>query len=153
MRLKKNFPYVKKIYVQSDNAKCYKISELVFAMFEIAQQNRLELLCYIHTGVQDGKGPIDGHFATAMKYISKSCAAGNNIVTPVDIVKALRVNGAVNNSIAEMVRINRTKIDAFLKKNCAIIKRLSFVKNHFEVRYYKSLNVIQVFRSCGVGSR
>ena len=152
MRLKKDFPHIKQIYVQSDNAKCYKTPELVFAMFEIAQQNGLELLCYIHTGVQDGKGPIDGHFATAMKQISKFCAAGNNIVTPVDIVNALRANGGVNNSIAEMVAINRTKIDAFLKKKCAIIKRLSFVKNHLEIRYDAFLNHVQGFRYSGVGS-
>jgi hypothetical protein len=103
-------------------------------------------------GVQDGKMPIDGHFAMAVKHISKFCAAGNNIVTPVDIVKVLRANGGVNNSVAEMVGINQTKIDEFMKKKCGIIKRLSFVRNYFKVQYNKSLNCVQGFYYSGVGS-
>lgn len=31
MRLKKDFPYIKQFYVQSDNAKCCKTPKLVFA--------------------------------------------------------------------------------------------------------------------------
>jgi hypothetical protein len=78
-------------------------------------------LRYIHTGVQDGKGPIDGHFAVAMKHVSRYCDMGNNVVTPMDIVKALRANEGVNNSVAEMVSINQKKIIAFVKKYDTVI--------------------------------
>ena len=88
MRIKKDLPCVQQIYVQYNNEKCYKTPELVFDMFEIARRNGLHILCYIHTGVQYGKGPIDGHFIAAMKHISKLCAAGNDIVTPLDIARA-----------------------------------------------------------------
>jgi len=135
MRIKSDFPHVRQIYVQSDNARCYKTPELVYGVFEIAKQNGLELLRYIHTGVQDGKGPIDGHFATAMKHVSKYCNMGNNVVTPIDIVKGLRANGGVNNSVAEMVSINRKKINEFVQTNDSVIRKLSCTKNHFEIRY------------------
>ena len=79
MRLKKDFPHIKQIYVQSDNAKCYTTPELVFAMFEIAQQNGLELLCYIHTGVQDGKGPIDGRASPMILWVKRPMANNNKI--------------------------------------------------------------------------
>lgn len=39
--LKKYFPRIMQIYVQSDNSKYYKTLALVFAMFEKAQQNGL----------------------------------------------------------------------------------------------------------------
>lgn len=91
--LKKNFSYIKQIYVQSDNAKCYKTTGSVFAMFRNVQRNGFKLLCYIRMGFQDVKGPNDGHFATAMKHISKLFATGNNIVAPLDMVRVLRDNG------------------------------------------------------------
>lgn len=114
MRFKKDIPYTKQIYFQSDITKCYKLPESVFATFEIAQRNGLELRCYMHTEDQNGKGRIDDHFVTALKHIPTFCSAGNNIVTPVAIVKALKANGGVNSSIAAMIDINRTKIDAFV---------------------------------------
>ena len=52
-----------------------------------------------------------------MKHISKFCATGNDIVNPVDIVRALRYNGGVGNYIVEMVCINQRNINAFTKKN------------------------------------
>lgn len=85
--------------------------------------------------VQDGKGPIDGNFATTMNQVSRFCAAGNSIVAPVDTVKALTAIGGVNISIAEMVCISRKKINKFGKINSKIMEKLSFFRNDLEVRF------------------
>ena len=151
MKIKKEFPHVNQIYVQSDNETCYKTPKLVFYMFEIVRRNGLHIICYIHTGFQFVKGPIDGYIATAMKHISKFCAAVNDTVTPVDIVRYQRDNGSVGNSILEMVCINQRKIDEFTRGNYALIKRVSLVRNHFKVRYDNSLKHVQGFCYSKIG--
>ena len=64
--------------------------------------------------------------------------------------RALRVNRGVGNSIAGMVCINRRKIDSFMKRNSAIIKRVSFVRNHLELRHNNSFKHVQGFRYSGI---
>ena len=59
-----------------------------------------------------------------MKHISKFCAAGNNIVTPMNTVNVLRGYVSINNSIAKMIYINQRMVYTFLIINPAIIKRL-----------------------------
>ena len=86
-----------------------------------------------------------------MRHISKFCAGGNDVVTPVDIVRALRANGGLCNSVVEMVSMNRRKIDAFTNDNFATIKRMSFVRSHFEVQYNNSLNRIESYSYSGIG--
>ena len=44
MRIKKYFPRVEQIYVQSNNVKCYKTPELVLDIIETVLRNWLELL-------------------------------------------------------------------------------------------------------------
>lgn len=75
-------------------------------MLEIERQNELGFLCCAHTEVHNGIEPIDGHFETAVKQISKFCAAGKYIVASLDILNALRGCCGALNSSAEMVAIN-----------------------------------------------
>jgi hypothetical protein len=91
-RIKNDTPYVTCVLFQSDNACCYKSSSLLYAAFIIAKQAGLKLLNFIHTGTQDGKGSIDGYFATAMRHILQFCNIVNNVVTPEEIVTALSSN-------------------------------------------------------------
>jgi hypothetical protein len=97
-------------------------------MYKIAKYHGLELVIYIHTGVQDGKGPIDGHFATAMAHVQQFCNRGNDILTPEDIVTALRSNGGVSNSLAEMVAVNRDAMQKFVALHEPIIKRCNLIR-------------------------
>ena len=128
MKINHDFPLIHQLYVQTDNEKCYKKSELILGLFLISKQHKLEIISYIHTGIQDGKGPIDGHFATSMKHVSKYCNMGNNVVTPVDIVNSLRANGGVTNCVEEMVTINRNKTEEFINKYSNVISRLESTK-------------------------
>ena len=51
-----DFPHIKSLYVQSDNSRCYKKGILILGLFLTARAHGLELLSYVHTGIQDGKG-------------------------------------------------------------------------------------------------
>lgn len=135
MRMKQDLPHVNTIYVQSDNARCYKTPGLLLGMFVVCQKHKVQIISFIHSGVQDGKGPIDGHFATAMKHVIRYVNRGNNVVTSVELIQALRSNGGVNNSVAEMVCINRTKLGEFEKQNAVVMKRLKQLDNQAETRF------------------
>ena len=50
---------------------------------------------------------MDAHFTIAMKHVSMYVAQGNDVTTPAGLVTALRGNGGLANSAAELVRINR----------------------------------------------
>jgi hypothetical protein len=134
-RIKKDTPHVTHVSFQSDNARCYTSSSMLYAAFIIAKQAGLKLVNFIHTGIQVGKGPIDGNFATAMRHILQFCNMGNNGVTPEDIVTALSTNGGVKNSVAKMISLDRDTMGLFLKKHSHITERLAPAKNHAEARF------------------
>jgi hypothetical protein len=61
------------------------------------------------------KGPIDGHFAAAMVDISIFSNMGNDVVTPIDIVQALRANGGLKNAVGDLLSLNRSKLQKNIK--------------------------------------
>jgi hypothetical protein len=122
MRMKQDLPHVNTIYIQSDNARCYKTPGLLFGMFVVCQKHNVKLISFIHSGIQDGKGPIDGHFAVGMKHVIRYVNGGNNVVTSLDLIDALRSNGGINNSIAEMVHVNCLKLEKFEEDNAVVMK-------------------------------
>ena len=84
---------------------------------------------YIRMGIQNGKGSIDAHFTIAMKRAVRYYNMVNDVVTPSYLVRALRFNGGAINSIAEMIGINRTKLQEFVTGNDEIIKNLKVEKH------------------------
>jgi hypothetical protein len=142
---------VTEISAHTDNARCYKSPQLLFGLYTVALINGLSLMHYIHAGVQDGKGAIDGHFATAMRHIMLLWYMGNDVVTPAQIVQALWANGGVNNCVAELVDINRETIDNFVSTNKVIINHLSPAKNHFDVLYDNDASTMTLFQFSGIG--
>jgi hypothetical protein len=119
-------------------------------MYNIAKYHGLELINYIHTGVQYGKGPIDG-LGTAMAHVQRFCNTGNDILTPEDIFTALRSDGGVNNILAEMVAVNRDAIQKFVALHEPIIKRLVNTKKEFEVQFDNISESLTSFQYSGVG--
>jgi hypothetical protein len=79
------------------------------------------------------------------------CNMGNDVVTPAQIVQALRANGGVNNCVAELVDINRGTIDNFVTINKVIINHLSPAKNHFDVLYDNDASTMTSFQFSGIG--
>jgi hypothetical protein len=102
---------------------------MIYDLYAIAHHHSLNIMCYIHTGPQDDKGPIDGHFATAMKHVSRFCNMGNDVVTPIDIVQAPRGNVGLNNFAADLISINRSKVQKFVEDNEDVITVLRKTKN------------------------
>lgn len=118
MRMKIDLPHVTEILIQSDNAKCYKPNELLVGLSKTVSSHGLKLLVMVHSGVQDGKGPIDGHFGTSMKHVTQYCNSGHDVATGRDIVHALQAIGGVCNSVELLVGINRSAVEEAIVQVC-----------------------------------
>ena len=153
-RITTELPHVRSLYVQSDNARCYKKGNLIVGLYRISKAYGLKLLSYVHTGIQDGKGSIDAHFATAMRHVHRYCNMGHDVVTSAELIQALRANGGVNNSVAEMIGINRTQVAKFNRDNSAIIGPLQNCGEHLEAVYESDAYVkVYEYSKYGAGKR
>jgi hypothetical protein len=151
VQIKNVLPHVRRLFIQSDNAKCYRKIELLIGMVVVADKHGLEVKRFIHSGVQDGKSPLDGHFATAMRHVSMFCDEGNDIVTPEQLVNALRCNGGVRNSITELVGINRKAMDEFLIANDAKIEQLKHLKDQSDIHFDMDAKTLCVYQYANFG--
>ncbi len=59
IKLREYFPHINAVFVQTDNARSYKAPELIYALYAITHHHSLNIKCYIHTRIQDGKGSIE----------------------------------------------------------------------------------------------
>ena len=91
-----------------------KTALLVLRLFQVSECHGFTLMCYIRMGIQNGKGSIDAHFSIAMKHVVWYCNMVNCVLTPSDLDWGLRLNGGVINSIAEIIGINRGKLQEFV---------------------------------------
>ena len=107
--------FIKRFVFYSDNAGCY-VSKLLIVMVGILNakyKGRFFVERIIHTETQDGKGPCDCHFATAMEqcyHYMKSCKRNmiTRINTPSGLAKALAWNDGIRNGIVQLVEIDRS---------------------------------------------
>ncbi len=100
-------PNVKKIIIRSDNARNYNnklipvIAPFIFLHYGI----RLER--FVHSETQDGKGPSDVHFATALRYVDKYIESlKRDVVTPKDLCDAINHGYGLRGTVAELYDVD-----------------------------------------------
>ncbi|EFX81178.1 hypothetical protein DAPPUDRAFT_102749 [Daphnia pulex] len=71
--LKKLFPRLTTIYLQSDNASCYQNTMLLVLIPYLAFTYSLCIRRCIHTETQDGKSVLDAHFARCTQKVYEYC--------------------------------------------------------------------------------
>ena len=49
IKIREHFPHINAVFVQTDNARCYKALELIYTLYVIAYHHSLKISCYIHT--------------------------------------------------------------------------------------------------------
>ena len=122
-----NLKHIKNIIVQSDGAACYQNVQLKLIAWFIAKKYGLNLERYIHTGVQDGKGQLDAHFATSMKHVMRHVVEGNNTVSPAQLVLSLSSNGGLRRTTVLLVEKNKARTIEFLKQYSEVSKQMKTV--------------------------
>ena len=150
MNIKRTMPNVTKVYVQSDNAKCYRSAFLVVGMALVAQHHNITIPRFIHTGVQDGKGPIDAHFATSNRHVVCYVNEGNNVITPYDLVKALKHGNGVNNSQVNLIHVDRTHLQSLMDANKEWIKEEN-IHHDAEITFSQDNNYLLAYDYSGFG--
>ena len=85
-----NIAQLKLVYVQSDQAKCYNSSITKVALGLLNYVKSVRVARYIHSGVQDGKGLLDAHFARARL---RTCSLGCGSFAPTGRRKSPRRRG------------------------------------------------------------
>lgn len=62
----------------------------------------------LHSKTEDGKGPADVHFATAMKHVDTYIERNKyNVVTPFELVCAINYGDGMMGCIGEMIYVNK----------------------------------------------
>ena len=122
-----------KLFVCSDNAGCYisKTMILMIGLINAKYKDKIFIERLIHTETQDGKGPCDRHFATAMQqciHFMKSSYRNKirKINTPHGLGFALAWNNGIQNSIVQLVQIDRKHLLEYsndLKPLCNKLKK------------------------------
>ena len=117
MQLKNDLPHIKKLNFQSDNTKCYQSGYLLFGLYLIFQMHGLILKSYSHSETQDGKSSIDAHFAICMRFLLLFVNMGMNIISPLELYRALCTNGGVINSVPTLFELDRTCVEELVLKH------------------------------------
>ena len=113
------FDGVQRVVLQSDQARYYSSSNLLFA---IAHLNRInsglqngmpQIVRLLHTEPQDGKGIADSFFSTAGGTMKRAVQAGANLTCAEEIVTILHdaaASGALANTSVELLQVDRSWI-------------------------------------------
>ena len=109
------YPDVKCINVQSDNAKCYQSGSLLLGMLIICDHYHIGLKSFIHTETQDGKGSIDGHFAICMKHVNSFVNTGFNVTSPRELFMALHWDGGPKSTTEVLFSVNMCRVQSLVK--------------------------------------
>lgn len=154
----KHLPHVKKIIIQSDNARCYQSGALLYGIAQINRHSTVQIIRFIHTETQDGKCSIDAHFAIAMAHILRYVAMGNNCVTPSQVVAALHANGGVQNTTAHLYLVDRdamNEIESLHASEIQIFKKyprcndVEFTSSEVRMHDYSGFPAMYVIRLNG----
>ncbi|KAI9560512.1 hypothetical protein GHT06_011445 [Daphnia sinensis] len=73
--IKKLFPHITTIFLQSDNASCYQNTVLLMLIPYLGCAHSLYIRRFIHTETQDGKSVLDAHFARSTQVVYEHCKA------------------------------------------------------------------------------
>ena len=121
VHIKEELPFITDIILQSDNAGCYHVKELLFGMLVLGIHHGLQISRMIHTETQDGKGLIDAHFAQGSHQIHRYVATTKTnqvkkVATGQDVARALGWGGGINNSSVMLVSVNSIRQDLIKKR-------------------------------------
>ena len=143
-------PHIKRVVLQSDNAKCYQGGLLALGIWILGFSDPLRNIFVqklIHTETQDGKGSIDAHFAVLMRHLITTVDEAANAATAKEVFDGLNARGGMNNVVTVLFRINRKKIQTLLDQYISSNSKLVKVTRYNEAKF--TADYIQFFAYSG----
>ena len=132
---KKNYPQVKKIYLRSDCAGCYKCSKLLQALYSLEIPD-LKIMGYIYSAPCDGKSLCDTYAAIVKHHLSKMVRNGvMDITTPRELATAIQAASGVANVVVMLGYFTNKTDDVYFQKVQKItdFNTISFEEDHIKV--------------------
>ena len=114
IQISEELPFVTNIILQTDNAKSYNSTFLLYAIHVLNvmyKHKNLSIIEFIHTEIQDGKTLLDAFFATCMKFIQNYLAVAYEdnqvakICTAKELGAALAFRGGMKNTMIQVVYV------------------------------------------------
>ena len=116
-QLHNEFDWLETVYLQSDNAGCYRGHTIIQWILILNQHLPIKIERFIHSETQSGKCIVDAHFAISTAKIKTyvQCTK-NDVVTPRDLFVSLKDLGGINNSVVQLLRCNSVWQDQLVTK-------------------------------------
>lgn len=124
LRISSGLPHIKEIALQSDNAKCYLGKELLLTLALLSRISKVKVARFTHSEAQDGKPPLDGHFARAFAWLMVWMRMGSSALTAAQIAAGLKNGGGSPSSIAQLESIGVEKADGLFSALGPMAKKL-----------------------------
>ena len=131
---KKNYPDVKRVYIRSDNAGCYKTNKLIQALYSL-EIDDLTIMGYVYSAPCDGKSVCDTYAAIIKHHLAKMVSSGiMDITKPEELAKAITAAAGIANVVV-MIGSFSFENDIYFKKIDKItdLNTVYFRKNYIRV--------------------
>ena len=165
-QFKPDNPLIENLYVKSDSAGCYHGALVPEALFKICKANNFNLKWYDYNEPCKGKHQCDRKSAWAKNLIRSYVDAGNDIITALDIVTALKHGNGLLNAEAPVLEKNADKtnlegekipklhmyLSIQFRDTCMLLQRYYNIRKagiqpYGNVRFTSSNNVVVSFTS------
>ena len=104
--IKEQFPFIKRLTLVSDNAKCYSGNGILGSIVALSITSGIKIERLVHGEAGEGKSELDAHFGCAFAWLERFVNAGNDVLKPSDVVAGLRSYGGMPNSSAHLLSFN-----------------------------------------------
>ncbi|KNC87637.1 hypothetical protein SARC_00267 [Sphaeroforma arctica JP610] len=125
--IKERLPRMTATILASDDAGCYKSKELLLYLVLLNLTCSIQIVRFIHTETQDGKGLLDAHFARGGGHVNNFMKSSKRnrikkIATPKDLAAALAWKGGIQNAFVQLIAIDRKgRLQTFIEQTKKIV--------------------------------
>lgn len=132
--LKTHVPAVTKAVLQSDNAGCYSSSVFVVGAGTLHAITGIRVVRIVRTEAQDGKSFLYSQFGLASQALARYVDEGNNIITPLQLVEALK-SVQLANTVVRMVQLDVHRLAALSKSLDKSFPHLAKLRSYKDVQF------------------
>ena len=148
-QVKTNYPEIREIIVQSDNATCFASQELIPFIYHLNAKSRTTgapiISKWIYTEAQTGRGRLDTHFLYMNLVLKAFVEDGNDVILEDHIVEALSFRGGIAGTRALLYNCSNlpsTTLDKKFKSKKVSSRATHEIEwNEDKVHIYKSSGI------------
>lgn len=138
-RIRKEIPEATEIVFCTDNARNYNNNVLPVYLPWVCEQYGFHLHSILHPDACCGKSCVDCHFAVSFRLLKRYILETKfDVLTPEDIVDALRYEGGIRNTFVDYIRVNRKFKTIVWYETAEKLKLIANMESPAEIRYEKS---------------